>query len=123
MTTINQSITCILCPVGCQGIVKLKNRTIVTITGYACPRGEDYVRQEVERPRRTVISVIRCIQGDIPTISVKTSLPVPKEAIRGVMGALCAVRVTAPVAAGDIIIPDVCGLGVDVVATRSVDRV
>mgnify|MGYP002690124130 CR=1 FL=1 len=33
---------------------------------------------------------------------------------------LCRVHLTAPVAAGDVVIPNVLGTGVDVVATRSV---
>ena len=120
MSTTNRSTTCILCPEGCQIVVKLVDRTIITIKGNACPRGEEYVRQEIEQPRRTVISVIGCIHGDVPTVSVKTRDPIPKEAILGVMDALRAVRVTAPVAVGDVIVPNVCDLGVDVVATRSV---
>ena len=45
---------------------------------------------------------------------------VPKERVLDVARALCRVQLTAPVQAGDVVIPDVLGTGVDVVATRSV---
>jgi len=72
--------------------------------------------------RRVVISVVRCHNGDIPTASVKTSSPVPKDTVRDVMAAMCTIQVMAPIAIGDILVPNVCNSGVDVVATRGVAR-
>ena len=98
----------------------VRDGTPESLRGYGCLRGEDYVLQEVQQPRRVVISVVRCHNGDIPTVSVKTSGPVPKDTIRDVMAAMCTVQVTAPISVGDILVPNVCNLGVDVVATRGV---
>ena len=49
-----------------------------------------------------------------------TAGEVPKEKVLDVARALCRVHLTAPVQAGDVVIPNVLGTGVDVVATRSV---
>ena len=51
---------------------------------------------------------------------MKTQRPVPKAAMKDVLAAVAALRLDAPVAAGDVLIEDVCGTGVAVVATKSV---
>ncbi|MGC9308328.1 MAG: DUF1667 domain-containing protein [Thermoplasmatota archaeon] len=117
-----KEVTCIMCPVGCTINVKLKDGDIASITGNACQHGEVYARQELSEPRRVVMSVVPCTGGDLPTVAVKTAAPVPKAAIQAVMQALAGVTVAAPVAVGDIIVENVAGLGVDVVATRSVHQ-
>lgn len=53
-------------------------------------------------------------------VSVRTAGEVPKEKVLDVAGRCCRVQLTAPVQAGDVVIPNVLGTGVDVVATRSV---
>ena len=111
-----------MCPVGCRISVTIRDGTPESTMGYGCQRGEDYVRQEVQQPRRVVISVVRCYNGDIPTVSVKTSSPVPKDTIRDVMATMCTVQVTAPIEVGDILVSNICNLGVNVVATRGVAR-
>ena len=115
-----KEVTCIMCPVGCTIQVSLKNGTVTTVAGNACQHGEIYAKQELSEPRRMVISVVPCTGGDLPTVAVKTTTPVPKAAIRAVMLALTTVTVKAPITIGDIIVENVAGLGVDVVATRSV---
>ncbi len=52
-------------------------------------------------------------------ISVKTKEDIPKEKIFDCVKALKGVTVKAPVHIGDVILADVAGTGVDVVATRN----
>ena len=54
-----------------------------------------------------------------PVVSVRTAGEVPKAKVFDVAHALNTALVTLPVAAGDVVIPDVCGTGVAVVATKS----
>ena len=63
---------------------------------------------------------VRVSGGALPVVSVRTAGEVPKEKVLDVARALCRVHLTAPVQAGDVVIPNVLGTGVDVVATRSV---
>ena len=53
-------------------------------------------------------------------MSVKTKEDIPKEKIFECVKALKVVEVTAPVHIGDIILKNVAGTGVDVVATKNV---
>ena len=111
-------ITCINCPVGCRVTVKLENGEPVSVTGNVCPRGDKYARQEVVQPMRMVTAVVPLAETGLP-LSVKTRNPIPKAVIGDCMAALSEVTVHAPVAAGAVVLANVCGTGVDVIATRS----
>ena len=112
--------TCICCPLGCRIEVALdENGQVSEVSGYTCKRGADYAAQEAVAPERMVTAVL-CVSGCLEPVSVKTPRPVPKAAMKDVLAAVAALRLDAPVAAGDVLIEDVCGTGVAVVATKSV---
>lgn len=112
--------TCICCPLGCRVEVALdENGQVSEVSGYTCKRGADYAAQEAVAPERMVTAVL-CVSGCLEPVSVKTQRPVPKAAMKDVLAAVAALRLDAPVAAGDVLIEDVCGTGVAVVATKSV---
>lgn len=113
-----RDITCIGCPRGCVVTVELENGSVVSVSGNRCGRGAAYARDEVMNPVRIVTGLVR-IPGVATPLSVKTSSPVPREKMDSVLDEIRGASVKAPVAVGDVIIHDVCGLGVDVVATRS----
>ncbi|NCB04729.1 MAG: DUF1667 domain-containing protein, partial [Clostridia bacterium] len=52
---------------------------------------------------------------------VKTKNPVPKKLIFDCMRELNALRLCAPVHMGQVVCPNVCGTGVDVIATKTVE--
>lgn len=112
--------TCICCPLGCRIEVALdENGQVSEVSGYTCKRGADYAAQEAVAPERMVTAVL-CVSGCLEPVSVKAQRPVPKAAMKDVLAAVAALRLDAPVAAGDVLIEDVCGTGVAVVATKSV---
>ena len=112
--------TCICCPLGCRIEVALdENGQVSEVSGYTRKRGADYAAQEAVAPERMVTAVL-CVSGCLEPVSVKTQRPVPKAAMKDVLAAVAALRLDAPVAAGDVLIEDVCGTGVAVVATKSV---
>ena len=112
--------TCICCPLGCRVEVALdENGQVSEVSGYTCKRGADYAAQEAVAPERMVTAVLP-VSGCLEPVSAKTQRPVPKAAMKDVLAAVAALRLDAPVAAGDVLIEDVCGTGVAVVATKSV---
>ena len=90
----------------------------VTVTGNTCKRGADYGAKEVTHPTRIVTSTVCVKNGTIPMVSVKTAQDIPKEKIFDVMKELNRVVVKAPVHREDVIVSDICGTGVDLVATK-----
>lgn len=112
-------ITCINCPVGCRLTVELEDGKVVSVTGNTCPRGAVYAKQECVDPLRMVTAVIP-VEGSFAPVSCKTRTPIPKKLIAACMKELSEVKLTAPVAAGSVVLANVCGTGVDVIATKSV---
>ena len=115
-----RNLTCIGCPMGCQVTVTMENGEVTGVTGNTCKRGDDYARKEVTNPTRIVTSSVKVNGGRIPMVSVKTAHDIPKGMIFDCCKALENVEVTAPVAIGDVIVKDVCGSGVDVIATKAI---
>ena len=115
-----RNLTCIGCPMGCQITVELEGEEILSVKGNTCPIGDTYARQEVTRPERTVTSTVIVRGGDKPRVPVKTKGNIPKSKIFDCMKEIDKVRLEAPVKIGDVVIADVCGTGIDVVATRNI---
>lgn len=115
-------MTCIVCPKGCQLSIDFKNKGEITVTGNDCIRGLRYAEQEMTDPRRNIASTVRVLGGNHPVCPVKTKVEIPKGKIQEVMAAINQVTVQAPIQTGDIIIANVCGTGVDIVATRRIKK-
>ena len=115
-------LTCINCPVGCRLQVTVQSGEVVSVAGNRCKRGETYARQECIAPQRMITAVIPVAGSKMP-LSVKTRTPIPKERIFDCMQALSQVKLTAPVAAGTVILSNVCDTGVDVIATKNVNKI
>ncbi len=115
-----RELTCIGCPLGCAVTVTLENGQITGVAGNTCKRGDDYARKEVAHPTRIVTSSV-CVAGGIaPMVSVKTRNDIPKDKIFDCVRALKGLTVDAPVSIGDIVLENVAGTGVDVIATKAV---
>ena len=104
---------------GCQLRATLEDGVVTAVTGSACPRGDAYARKECVAPARTVTGTVRCTGGEAAVVSVRTAGEVPKEKVFQVAHALNTALARLPIAARDVVIPDVCGTGVSVVATKS----
>ena len=114
-----RELTCIQCPRGCKLTVTVDGDQI-TVTGNTCPLGEKYGIKEVTHPTRIVTSSIAVEGGDLACVSVKTAEDIPKESIADVMKEIHGAVATAPIHVGDILIADVAGTGVDIIATKEI---
>ena len=112
-----RTITCIGCPMGCLVKVVTSGGEILEITNYTCKKGKEYAIDELTNPTRMVTAVIP-VEGRAEPLSVKTVRFIPKDKIFECLEAIRAAKVALPVAIGDVIVPDVCRTGVDVVATK-----
>lgn len=108
---------CINCPKGCE-LEVTQTASGVRVVGNACPRGETYGRSELVNPTRMVTGLVR-VAGMRKPLPVKTRTVVPKSKIDAVLFALHQTTVQLPVKIGDVIISDVAGTGVDVIATAN----
>lgn len=116
----NTELTCINCPLGCALTVASENGSVLSVTGNTCQRGEAYARAEITAPVRIVTTSVPVAGGSCPMVSVKTASAIPKDKIFDCISALKNVTATAPIAIGDVILQNVAGTGIDMVATRDV---
>lgn len=121
MPTTLTKYLCIGCPLGCSLEVEHSGPQIHDIRGYSCRRGKDFAALEHTDPRRTLTTTVRVIGGTQRLLPVKTQEPIPRNDVRRLRDELRRVMVTAPVRSGDVVLPDVFGLGSAVVATRDVE--
>lgn len=115
-----KNLICIVCPRGCHLQVDEDNG--YAVTGNSCPRGAEYGKTELLHPTRVLTSTVRVDGGLHRRLPVKTTAPIPKELLFQAMEALNGVTLTAPVTVGQVVIANLLGTGVDVVATREMKK-
>lgn len=116
-------LTCISCPLGCPLKVETDGEgKVLSVTGNTCKRGEEYGRREVSAPMRTVTSTVKVAGGVPPVISVRTKTDIPKEKIFAVMEEIRRASAHTPVSIGDVIVENIAGTGVDLIATKSSEQ-
>ena len=113
-----KELICISCPRGCHLVVDDN----LEVSGNSCPRGKAYGVSEVTNPVRNISSTVVIHDGVIKRLPVCTSSPIPKGKIFECMNEINKVVVNAPIKCGDVIIPNVLGLGVDIISARTVER-
>lgn len=114
-----KSLVCVSCPLGCPIEVEMENGEVISVTGNTCKRGELYARTEMTHPVRSLTSTVKVDGGVHPVVPVKSASPVPKEKMLDCMKVINSVTVKAPVKIGDVVISDILGIGVDIVATNN----
>ena len=100
-----KEMVCITCPIGCHLTIRQDGEEI-EVSGNTCPRGKQYAIAEMTHPTRmltTTVVIKNAIYHQIPVIS---SAPIPFDKIEE-----------------DIIVKDIFGLGIDMIASRSMKRV
>lgn len=112
-----KELICIVCPKGCH--LKVDEENGYAVAGNSCPRGEEYGRNEILHPVRVLTSVVRMAGEEKACCPVKTDGGIPKKDIFKAMDALKPIYISRPVRIGDVIVRDVCGTGVNWVATKN----
>ncbi len=118
----SMEMTCIVCPRGCHMLVEAEGGVYKSVSGNFCRRGESYAKAEIEAPTRMVTSTVRIEGGILPVIPVRTASPIPKGDIMKCMGEIARAVAKAPIEVGDVVIRNVAGSGVDIIASRSMGK-
>jgi len=116
-----RELVCIACPVGCRLSVRQDGGEI-RVNGNQCEKGEVYGREELLAPKRVVTLTVALSGGPLARLPAKTLKPLPRERIAALLEEASRLRVSAPVARGQVLLADFQGTGVDLVATRTVTR-
>ncbi len=112
---------CIVCPMSCRLTVECdQDGNILQVSGNTCKRGETYARNELTNPVRVVTSTVKLSGGLDRRLPVITKGSVPKDKIFDIMDVIHTVTAAAPIKENDVLVANICGTGIDLVASRSV---
>lgn len=114
--------TCIVCPVSCR-IAVSEHGGELGISGHGCKRGFDFATSEHTAPTRMLTTTMRISGALFPRLPVVSRGEVPKDKLRDCLAEVYGAAVDAPVVCGQVVIADVCGTGVDIVASRTMEAV
>lgn len=117
-----KEIICTVCPLGCHIQVEGEGDRIDSIEGYSCKRGLEYGRSEFSHPVRILTSTVRTGDDKNPLLAVRSEKPVPKDKMFDIMKEIRGVTLNRDVKIHEVIIPNVCGTGVDIIASADYSR-
>ncbi len=111
------NVTCVICPKGCRMMV---DPATGTVEGNGCARGKAYALDEVHDPKRIVTTTVRT-NSTFPEamLPIRSNKPVPRRMLFQIVAETERICVELPVLMGQTIIPNVCGSGADLIASRS----
>ena len=122
MKITEKNLICITCPVGCR--LKVTGEVTdsaddLNVSGHQCKRGITYAYDEITNPVRMVCTTAKIRGGIHKVIPVRTDKPIADKYKLEVVKAVNKIVLTSPVKMGDVIIPDLFGTGVNIVAERN----
>lgn len=119
-----KNLVCIVCPVGCRLTIE-EDQTIeqgYKITGNKCKRGIAYGIEEMTHPTRMVPTTVKIEGAFLNRLPVRTDKPISKDLIFKAMDVINDYTASAPVKMGDVLIENILGTDVNIIATRSMKR-
>jgi len=117
--SVTAALTCILCPMSCSLELTVEENRVTSVSGNSCKLGPTYAEKELINPTRVLTTTVEIAGARIPRLPVKTDGEVPKSMIFECMREISAVKAEGPVHSGQVILEDVAGTGISVVATRN----
>ena len=115
----NEEIICILCPLGCRMDVELHGTKVVSVEGNQCKKGPKHAEKEVSFPGRILTTTIKTNHPEMSLLPIRSNKEIPKDQLMACMKGLSGHAVKGPVNLGDPVIQNILGLGVDMVACRT----
>lgn len=109
-----KDLICIACPNGCRISVE---ESSLKVYNNKCKRGEEFGKNEVTNPKRSVTSTVKSTVKGFSVVSVRTSGDIPKEKVFLLMDLLKTVVINQPLEIGSIVIKNVFDTGIDVITT------
>ncbi|NLY39240.1 MAG: DUF1667 domain-containing protein [Firmicutes bacterium] len=118
---IPEELTCIECPLSCTLRLKETDGKI-EVSGNQCRRGEEYGRKEALHPCRSLTTTVATGYAHCPRLPVRTAGEIPRELLFAALREIKKLVVREPVLTGQVLIKNLLGTGVDVIATGELNE-
>ena len=115
-----REMICIGCPMGCRLTAEVAGQTVTAVEGNHCKRGRDYAAQEAVCPMRVLTGTMKAA-GCTRPFAVRSSAPIPKAKLLECAAALRRSHPPLPIHAGDVVIEDILGTKVQIIAMQNLD--
>jgi len=90
--------------------------------GYSCKKGKEYAIQEYIDPRRILTTTMKVKNGVLPLIPVRSNLAIPKNKLIDCMNIIANKVAEAPIKMGNVLIPNILNLNIDIIASRDLEN-
>lgn len=117
-----KEFVCVNCPKGCRVSVTLNNGKVLDVKGYSCKKGKKYGEEEAICPMRVITSTVKVNNGTLRVLPVMSSDAIPLEKMDEAMDEIRQIQVEAPIKMNDVIVKDFIVEGVNLIASRSMDK-
>ena len=117
----NSTYTCIVCPVSCT-IEVSRDKDGYKTSGNQCRRGERYAIAEHTEPVRMVTTTVVIKNAALPRLPVISEREIPKAKMKECLQVLYGIEAEAPVVCGDVVLENICGTGVNILAARTLGK-
>jgi CxxC motif-containing protein len=136
-----RELTCVTCPFSCRLSAEGDDAENLIVSGNRCKRGLAYAKAEIFDPKRLVTGTVGLAPRVSPSSQVtekaldapapehrphrlpcRTRSGFPRDRIPELLGVLGETRASLPVRAGDVLVNDLLGTGIDLIATRSLSE-
>ncbi|MDB1872602.1 DUF1667 domain-containing protein [Collinsella aerofaciens] len=120
---------CTTCPSECLLTVEVERDAdgavveVRSVTGNSCPRGDKFAHQELICPMRVLTTTIAVSGGGEALLPVRTAEAIPLALHAQAMNLIRGLVVNAPIRIGDVVLEDLLGTSIDLVASMDIDRV
>lgn len=119
---------CTICPSECLLTVEVEHDAngavveVCSVTGNSCPRGDKFAHQELTCPMRVLTTTVAASGGDETLLPVRTAEAIPLAVHAQAMDLIRGVVVEAPIRMGDVVLKNLLGTGIDLIASMDIDR-
>ena len=119
---------CTTCPSECLLTVEVERDAdgavaeVRSVTGNNCPRGDKFAHQELTCPTRVLTTTVAVSGGDEALLPVRTSEAIPLELHAQAMALIRGLVVNAPIRMGDIVLEDLLGTSINLIASMDINR-
>lgn len=117
---IEKDLICIVCPNGCRLHGVLTEKGELEVTGHRCVRGKAFAGTELSNPARSLTTTVKTVFKELPYLPVRTDGEIPKYAIAKAIEELQALTVDKRLSCGDVVLSNIAGTGVTVIATTTI---
>ncbi len=118
---------CTTCPSECLLTVEVERSAdgavaeVHSVAGNSCPRGDKFAHQELTCPMRVLTTTVAVSGGDEALLPVRTAEAIPLALHAQAMDLIRGLVVDAPIRMSDVVLKDLLGTGIDLIASMDID--